>query len=412
MELLAPAGDMEKLKTAIDFDADAIYFGGRAFSLRAGAGGLDTDEIKEALGYAHGKGRKCYLTVNIYAHNEDIGPLRHYLASVRALGIDGYLVSDPGIIMMIKEIIPDAVIHLSTQANMTNYETARFWYDFGVKRLVLARELSLAEIRTIRSHIPSDMELEAFVHGSMCISYSGRCLLSSFMTGRDSNRGACAHPCRWQYVLEEEKRPGEYFPVEEDGRGTYIMNSNDLCMVKHIDDLADAGVCSAKIEGRGKSAFYTACTVNGYRMAIDAYARKEYTEDIKARALAEVSKASHRNFTTGFYYGRPGDREQNYTSSSYTREWIFVGLVRSYDTETGFAEVEQRNKMTVGEELEIFGPYEEPKLFVLNEMYDLATGEPTASAPHPQQMLRISIPFTVKKGYMIRKKKGDITDDI
>ena len=275
IELLSPAGDLEKLKTAIEYGADAVYMGGELFSLRAGADNFSVDELKEGVAYAHRKGRKCHLAVNIFAHNEDIPKLDKYIDTVKMIGFDAFIVSDPAIIEMIKDKIPDAEIHLSTQANMTNRMTANFWYNQGVKRIVLARELTLEEIKQIRDGIPADLELESFVHGAMCISYSGRCLLSNFMTERDANRGLCAHPCRWKYSLVEEKRPGEYFPVEEDDRGTYIMNSRDLCMIEHIPELVKAGISSVKIEGRMKSMFYVATVTAAYRKAIDQYYRDQ-----------------------------------------------------------------------------------------------------------------------------------------
>ena len=271
LELLAPAGDMEKLKTAVRFGADAVYFGGEMFSLRAGAGNLSIEEIAEAMDWLHANGAKGYQTINIYAHNGDIQPLRDYLGKIKDIPIDAFLVSDPGIMLLMKEIIPGAEIHLSTQANTTNYLTAGFWASHGVKRIVCAREMSLEEIRMMRDNLPEDIEIEAFVHGAMCISYSGRCLLSNFMTGRDANQGACTHPCRWKYSLVEEQRPGEYFPIEEDSRGSYILNSRDLCMIDKIPDLAEAGVYSLKIEGRMKSMYYVATVVSAYRAAIDEY---------------------------------------------------------------------------------------------------------------------------------------------
>ena len=340
IELLAPAGDLEKLKTAIRYGADAVYFGGEMFSLRAGAGNLNLEEMKEGLAYAHERGKRCYLTINIYAHNEDIDPLYDYLRQIRDLDIDAFLIADPGIIAMVRETIPDAEIHLSTQANLTNWRTGAFWASAGVKRLVMARELSLEEIRSVRDHLPQDVELEAFVHGAMCISYSGRCLLSNFMTGRDSNRGMCAHPCRYRYSLVEEKRPGEFFPIEEDDRGSYIMNSKDLCMIRHIPDLVHAGIDSAKIEGRMKSIFYVATVVHAYRQAIDAYYEDPDNYVFREEWMEELLKASHREFTTGFYYGKPGHEEQNYRTSRYTKEYSFIGKVLSYNEETGIAKVE------------------------------------------------------------------------
>ncbi len=404
-ELLAPAGDLEKLKIAIIYGADAVYFGGEMFSLRAGAGNLTIEEMKEATAFAHERGKRCYLTVNIFAHNEDIDPLTEYLQKIREVDIDGFIVSDPGVIDLIREIIPDAEIHLSTQANMTNFRTAGFWYKMGVKRLVLARELTFSEIRQIRDNIPEDMELEAFVHGAMCISYSGRCLLSNFMIERDANRGMCAHPCRWKYSLVEEKRPGEYYPVEEDERGTYILNSRDLCMIEYLPQIIESGITSAKIEGRMKSIFYVATVVHGYRRALDAYFADPENYRFDPEWLSEVKKVSHREFTTGFYFDKPTNKDQNYQTSAYTRDYSFIGIVRSYDENTGFAVVEQRNKMSAGDEIEIFGPDIDFFVQTLTEMYDEETGEPISCAPHPQQMLRIKTAQPVKPDYMLRKKK-------
>ena len=404
IELLAPAGDLEKLKIAIEYGADAVYFGGQMFSLRAGAGGFTKEDMIEGLEFAHKRGKKCYMTLNIFAHNEDIKPLTEYLHSIKELPIDAFLISDPGIMALIKDIIPNAEIHLSTQANMTNYATANFWYNMGLKRLVLARELSLAEIEELMKNIPEDLEIEAFVHGAMCISYSGRCLLSNFMADRDSNRGRCAHPCRWKYALQEEKRPGEYYPIEEDERGTYIMNSKDLCMIEHIEDLAKSNIASAKIEGRNKSIFYLAIVIGAYRRAIDAYYEGRYDDAEKEQCLIELSKASHREFTTGFYYEKADEDAQNYKSSSYVREYSFVGMIKGYDEETSMAIVEQRNKMLIGDTVEIFGPDCRAFDQIITEMYDLETGEALKSAPHPQQMLKIKVDRPVKVNYMMRKE--------
>ena len=407
MELLAPAGDLEKLKIAVVYGADAVYFGGEMFSLRAGAGNMTLEEMKEGGEFAHARGVKCYLTVNIFAHNEDIEPLTDYLLQLRDMhmDLDAFIVSDPGIVDLIQEIIPDAEIHLSTQANMTNYRTANFWYKLGVKRIVLARELTFDEIRQLRQQIPDDMELEAFVHGAMCISYSGRCLLSNFMIERDANRGACAHPCRWKYALVEEQRPGEYYPVEEDERGTYILNSRDLCMIEHIPELAEAGIVSAKIEGRMKSIFYVATLVSAYRLAIDAYYEDPEHYVFREEWMTEMMKASHREFTTGFYFHQPTNKDQNYQTSAYTREYSFTGLVLDYDPETGIATVEQRNKMVLGDEIEVMGPGREFFTQTLKEMYD-EEGTPVQSAPHPQQILRIPMDQPVSPYDMLRKKRG------
>ena len=404
IELLAPAGDLEKLKTAIDYGADAVYFGGEMFSLRSGAGNLTVDEIREGVEYAHARGKKAYLTVNIYAHNEDIVPFEEYLQKIKDIDIDAFIVSDPGIMMLIRDAIPNAELHLSTQANMTNYKTAEFWHRQGVERIVIARELTFKEIIELKSKLPEGVELEAFVQGAMCISYSGRCLLSNFMIERDANRGQCAHPCRWKYSLVEEKRPGEYFPVEEDTRGTYILNSRDLCMIEHIPDLIKAGINSAKIEGRMKSVFYVATIVSAYRRAIDAYYADPENYEFKPEWMTELKKVSHREFTTGFYFDKPTNKDQNYQTSAYTREYSFVGLVKEYNEETGMAIVEQRNKMSIGEEIEVFGPYTDFFAQNLEEMYDEEM-QPIESAPHPQQILHIKMAHPVKPGFMLRKKK-------
>lgn len=403
-ELLAPAGDLEKLKYAFYYGADAVYFGGEMFSLRAGAGNFSYDDMVEGLEFAHDRGKKCYLTMNIFAHNYDIEPVREYLESIKDLKIDGFIVSDPGIITLIQEVIPEAEIHLSTQANMTNYMTANFWYKSGVKRLVLARELGFEEVKGIRENIPKDMEIEAFVHGAMCISYSGRCLLSNFMVERDANRGMCAHPCRWNYYLVEEKRPGEYYPVEEDERGTYIMNSRDLCMIEHIPEIIESGITSAKIEGRMKSIFYVATIVHAYRMAIDSYFNNKKEYEFDEHLLEEVSKVSNRRFTKGFYFDKPNNEDQNYEFSSYIRDYSFVGLVLDYDEETGLATIEQRNKMVVGDEIEVFGP--DINFFTQNieKMYD-EDMEEIESAPHAQQIIKIKMTNPVKEHYIIRKKR-------
>lgn len=404
IELLAPAGDMEKLKTAIIYGADAVYFGGEMFSLRAGAGNLTVDEIAEAMDFIHEHGARGYMTINIYPHNADIPLLRDYLRKIRDLPIDAFLVSDPGAMMLIRESIPDAEIHLSTQANTTNYLTAAYWASQGVRRIVAAREMSLEELSEMRKQLPEDIEIEAFVHGAMCISYSGRCLLSNFMAGRDANRGACTHPCRWKYALVEQQRPGEYYPIEEDGRGSYILNSRDLCMIDRIQDIVAAGVYSFKIEGRMKSMYYVATVVSAYRAAIDDYLADPENYRFNEKHFAELCKASHREFTHGFYYNKPTDKDQNYLTSDYVRDYSFVGLVGKHDSETGLTTVEQRNKFSVGDTVEIFGPqtpfYEE----TIEEMYN-EEGEPVQSAPHPQQILRIRFKRVPGENFIIRKKK-------
>ena len=404
VELLAPAGDLEKLKIAVEYGADAVYFGGEMFSLRAGAGNMTAEEMRKGVEYAHDRGVRCHLALNVYAHNEDLEPLQEYLKEIKDIPVDAYIVSDPAVMLLLREEIPNAEMHLSTQANMTNYVTANYWRAQGVKRLVLARELSLDEIRQIRANLPEDTELEAFVHGAMCISYSGRCLLSNFMTGRDANRGACAHPCRYKYRVEEEKRPGEYWPVDEDARGTYIFNSKDLCMLEHLPQLIDAGVDSFKIEGRMKSIFYIAHVIKAYRTALDVYYEDPEGYRFDPAWMQEMCKASHRDFTTGFYFAKPDADAQEYSSSSYIRDYAFTGLVKSYDAATGIAVVEQRNKMDIGDTIEVFGPKDEAFTQKLEYMTD-EEGSAITSAPHPQQILKIKMAQPVAEMYMLRKEK-------
>ncbi|MEG0728297.1 MAG: U32 family peptidase [Anaerovoracaceae bacterium] len=404
IELLAPAGDLEKLKIAIEYGADAVYLGGEVFSLRAGAGNFSREEMIEGIEYVHARGKKCHLALNIFPHNYDIDELIAYLEDIKDLGIDAFIVSDPGTIALVMDIIPNAEVHLSTQANMTNYKTAEFWSKQGVKRVVLARELSLDEMITMRENIPAELDTEAFMHGAMCISYSGRCLLSNFMIQRDANRGECAHPCRWKYNLVEEQRPNEYYPVYEDERGTYIMNSKDLCMIEHIPDLVKSGISSAKIEGRMKSAFYVATVVSVYRKALDAYYNDPQNYEFKQEWMTELKKVSHREFTTGFYYDKADNEAQNYNTSAYEREYSFVGLVKDYDQETQIAIVEQRNKIVLGDEIEVFGPYTDfftQKLSVLQD----EEGNDIESAPHPQQILRIKMDKPVAKNFILRMRK-------
>ena len=395
---------MEKLKTAVRFGADAVYFGGEMFSLRAGAGNFTVPEIEEAMDWLHANDAKGYMTINIYPHNGDISPLRDYIGKIRHIPVDAFLVSDPGVMGLIKEQIPDAEIHLSTQANTTNYLTARFWASQGVKRIVCAREMSLEEIRIMRAELPEDIEIESFVHGAMCISYSGRCLLSNFMAGRDANRGACTHPCRWKYALVEEQRPGQYYPIEEDAYGSYILNSRDLCMIDHIPELAEAGVYSLKIEGRMKSMYYVATVVTAYRAAIDDYLSDPENYRFDPKYYDELCKASHREFTHGFYFNKPTDKDQNYITSDYIRDYSFIGLVRETDSETGLTTVEQRNKFSVGDTVEIFGPHTPYYEETIREMYD-EEGNAIESAPHPQQILRIRFERTPEEGFIMRKKK-------
>ncbi len=404
IELLAPAGDLEKLQTAVRYGADAVYFGGEMFSLRAGAGNFSVSEIGEAMDFLHKNGVRGYLTLNIYPHNEDIEPLRKYIDAIRDIPIDAFIVSDPGVMQLLREYIPDVEIHLSTQANTTSYLSANFWVSQGVKRIVAAREMSLQELAVMRTHLPDHVEIEAFVHGAMCISYSGRCLLSNFMAGRDANRGQCTHPCRWKYRLVEEKRPGEYYPIEEDARGSYIMNSRDMCMLDSLPDMIRAGVTSLKIEGRMKSAYYVATVISAYRKALDRYLEDPDSYEYDPAWFDELCKASHREFTHGFFYHKPTDKDQNYITSDYVRDYSFIGVVKDFDPSTGETIVEQRNKFSVGDVIEIMEPrasyYEERILSILDE-----EGNSMESAPHPKQILRIPFDRTPAKHSILRKRK-------
>ena len=402
MELLAPAGNMNKLKIAFLYGADAVYLGGKSFGLRAFSDNFSPEEMREAVTYAHSIGKKIHVTVNIFPHNDDLTGLPEYLRFLRDIHVDALLIADPGIFNMARELVPEVPIHISTQANTTNWSTVDFWHKLGASRVVMAREVSLKDVAEIHRRVP-DIELEGFVHGAMCISYSGRCLLSNFMIERDANRGMCAHPCRWKYSLVEEKRPGEYYPVEEDERGTYILNSRDLCMIEHLDKIVESGIMSAKVEGRMKSVFYVATVIHAYRQAIDAYFADPARYEFKAEWLTELKKVSHREFTTGFYFDKPTNQDQNYQTSAYTREYSFVGIVKSYDSATGYAVVEQRNKMTLGDEIEVFGPDIPFFKQALESMYDAESGEPLESAPHPQQVLRIKMDQPVKENYILRK---------
>lgn len=408
-ELLAPAGDLEKLKMAVIYGADAVYLGGEQFGLRKASKNFGIDEIKEGVEFAHSRGKKVYVTMNIVPHNEDLIGLEDYVMELYELKVDGVIVSDPGIFSVIRRTVPDLPIHLSTQASVTNYETIMFWYDLGIRRVVLARELSLEEIEEIIEKIPEDLEIETFVHGAMCISYSGRCLLSNYMAGRDANRGDCAHPCRWKYNLVEEKRPGEFFPVFEDEKGTFIFNSKDLCMIEHIPSLIRAGIKSFKIEGRVKSSYYVATVIRSYRMAIDEFFKDPENYTFNKDWIDEIKKASHRDFTTGFYFGKPTEEDQVYTSSSYIRGYDYVGLILDYDKKSKMATIEQRNRIFSGDEVEIFGPRIEHFTQTIEKMWD-EKGQEIDVAPHPQQIIRMKIEEPVEPWYIIRKSREDRTD--
>ena len=389
-ELLIPAGNLATLKTAVIYGADAVYIGGEAFSLRAKADNFGREEMEEAIAFAHKRGAKVYVAVNIFAHNGDLPEAERYLKELSEIGPDALIISDPGIFSLCRRLIPHMEIHISTQMNNTNYETFRFWYGLGAKRVVTARELSLREIAEIRAHIPEDMEIESFVHGAMCISYSGRCLLSSFMAGRDANRGACTHPCRWKYSLMEEKRPGEFFPVEETERGTYIFNSKDLCMIDHIPEMVEAGIDSLKIEGRMKTQLYVATAARTYRKAIDDYftSPELYRSNLELYRQ-EIGKCTYRAFTTGFYFGRPGTDAQIYDNNTYVKNYTYLGEVEAL--EGGRALVEQKNKFSVGDRIEIMKPdftTEETRVLSIR---DRETGEEMESCPHPKQLLLLEL---------------------
>lgn len=389
-ELLIPASSLEVLKTAVIYGADAVYIGGEAFGLRAKAKNFDKESMREGIAFAHAHNVRVHVTANILAHNGDLEGARAYFEELKELAPDALIIADPGMFTLAREICPEIDIHVSTQANNTNYLTYLFWHKQGAKRVVSARELSLAEIREIREHIPEDMEIESFIHGAMCISYSGRCLLSSFLAGRDANQGACTHPCRWKYAVMEEKRPGEYFPVYENERGTYIFNSKDLCMIEHIPEMLEAGIDSFKIEGRMKTALYVATVARTYRKAIDDYL--ESLEKYRANMdwyRSEIAKCTYRQFTTGFYFGKPDENTQIYDSNTYINEYIYLGSVEEVTCD-GLARITQKNKFCVGDRIEIMKPEgDNIEAFVLSLQTE--DGEQVESAPHPQQVLYVKL---------------------
>lgn len=387
-ELLVPANSLEVLKTAVIFGADAVYIGGEAYGLRAKAKNFSLEEMAEGIAFAHERGVKVHVTANILAHNYDLKGVREYLEELNDLKPDALIIADPGIFTIAREVCPDTDIHISTQANNTNYLTYDFWYRQGAKRVVSARELSLREIKEIRQHIPEDMEIESFIHGAMCISYSGRCLLSSFLTGRDANRGACTHPCRWKYALVEETRPGEYMPVFENERGTYIFNSKDLCMIEHIPEMLDAGIDSFKIEGRMKTALYVATVARTYRKAIDDLldSEEKYRENMDWYRH-EIAQCTYRQFTTGFYFGKPDENTQIYDNSTYVRESVYLGMADAvYDD--GSIALEQKNKFCVGDEIEVMKPDGRDIPVKVTGIRNEEGGE-MESAPHARQKLRV-----------------------
>ncbi len=403
-ELLIPASSLEVLKTAVIFGADAVYIGGEAFGLRAKAKNFSMEEMKEGIGFAHEHGVKVYVTANILAHNDDLPGVREYFEELREIRPDALIIADPGVFDIAKEVCPEIERHISTQANNTNYGTYNFWYRQGASRVVSARELSMKEIKELRANIPADLEIETFVHGAMCISYSGRCLLSNYFTGRDANRGACTHPCRWKYAVVEETRPGEYMPVYENERGTYIFNSKDLCMIEHIPELIDAGIDSLKIEGRMKTALYVATVARTYRKAIDDYRKDpELYRKNMPWYLDQISNCTYRQFTTGFFFGKPDETTQIYDSNTYNKEYTYLGIAG--EIKDGLCRIEQRNKFSVGETIEIMKPcgenVEVEVKRILNE-----DGEEQESAPHSKQVLWVELSETPEGYDILRRREG------
>lgn len=402
-ELLVPASSLEVLKTAVRYGADAVYIGGEVFGLRAKAKNFSLEEMKEGVEFAHRYNVKVYVTANILAHNSDIEPVKAYFNDLKKIKPDALIIADPAIFTIAKEMLPYMELHISTQANNTNYGTYNFWHSLGAKRVVSARELSISEIKDIRNHIPDDLEIETFVHGAMCISYSGRCLLSSFMAGRDANKGACTHPCRWKYAVVEESRPGQYMPVEENERGTYIFNSKDLCMIDHIPELVDAGIDSFKIEGRMKTALYVATVARTYRMAIDDYFEnpKKYEENIpKYKTL--ISQCTYRQYTTGFFFGKPDETTQIYDCNVYERDYVYLGI-SGEPLEDGSFVIEQKNKFCVGDKIEIMkadGRDIEANVMSITDQDGVAM----ESCPHPKQIITIKLDQVPEAGDILRMK--------
>ena len=404
LELLIPAGSLDVLKTAVIYGADAVYIGGEAFGLRAKAKNFTKEDMKEGIAFAHERGVKVYVTANILAHNEDLPGVEEYFEEMKEVRPDALIISDPGVFAIARKILPDMELNVSTQANNTNYGTFLFWYNQGSKRVVTARELSLQEIKEIRDRIPEDMEIESFIHGAMCISNSGRCLLSNYFVGRDANQGACTHPCRWKYSVVEETRPGEYMPVYENERGTYIFNSKDLCMIEHIPEMIEAGIDSFKIEGRMKTALYVATVARTYRKAIDDYL--ESPEKYRANMewyKAEIGKCTYREFTTGFYFHKPDATTQIYDSNTYVKNYTYIGTVETV-FEDGSFQMEQKNKFTVGETIEIMKP-DGRNLAVTVEEIRNEEGEQMESAPHPKQILRVRLSETPKAYDILRRSE-------
>ena len=410
-ELLIPAGSLDVLKTAVNYGANAVYLGGEAFGLRANAKNFTLDEIREGVQFAHERNVKVFVTANILAHNGDMEGVREYFRELATTGIDAVLIADPGVFMIAKEVLPDSIeLHISTQANNTNYETFLFWWKLGAKRVVCARELSLKEIKEIRQHIPEELDTEAFIHGAMCMSYSGRCMLSNYFTGRDANRGECTHPCRWKYNIVEEMRPGQYFPIYENERGTFIFNSKDLCMIEHVPELIDAGIDSLKIEGRMKTALYVATVARTYRKALDDL--KESEEKYRANMewyKSEIAKCTYREFTTGFYYGKPSADDHIYDNNTYVTGSVYLGTIKHSDEE-GWSYLEQKNKFSVGEMIEIMKPNGEDIPIEVLEIRDAETDVPQDSCPHACQQIKVRFSIAPEAGDIIRKTTPEKQD--
>ncbi len=404
VELLIPASSLEVLKIAVIYGADAVYIGGEVFGLRAKAKNFSMEDMAEGIQFAHEHGVKVYVTANILAHNGDLEGVREYFTQLKEIKPDALIISDPGIYTIAKEICPEIERHISTQANNTNYGTYQFWWNQGAKRVVTARELSLNEIAEIRKNIPDEMEIETFVHGAMCISYSGRCLLSNYFTGRDANQGACTHPCRWKYAVVEEKRPGEYLPVYENERGTYIFNSKDLCMIEHIPELIEAGIDSFKIEGRMKTALYVATVARTYRKAIDDYltSPEKYKENMDWY-LEQISNCTYRQFTTGFFFGKPSEESQIYDNNTYIKEYTYLGIVGERNEE-GLYRIEQRNKFSVGEQIEVMKPDGRNIPVTVKRIVD-ENGNEMESAPHPKQVLYIDLGQELEMYDILRRQE-------
>lgn len=401
-EILSPAGDLEKLKYAIAYGADAVYLAGESFGMRAAATNFNEAQMREGIAYAHARGVKCYITVNIIPSNEDLATLPAYLEQIQDCGADALIAADVSVVSMAKHYAPRVPLHISTQTSILSYEAANFWADQGAERIVLARELTLSDIAEIRARTPKELELEAFVHGAMCISYSGRCLISQYMTGRDANHGACAQPCRWKYSLVEEKRPGEYFPVEEDERGTYLYNSKDLCMIDHIPELVSAGIDSFKIEGRNKTAYYAAGITSAYRRAVDAYCENPDGFVLPKDIHDEIGKVSHRNYYTGFYFGSE-ENGQYYEDSQYIRDWEVTGLLAETNAD-GKAVFTLKNRFYPGDTLELVQPGKEPYVFTADKVSDDA-GNVLETVHRPEMRFQLEFPFEVALFAILRKER-------